>query len=292
MKGSKSARFFRITINALRLLTFPAAEVGFMALAWILFRRSLWGSAACVIMAAVALSYSLHIVFHEVVHRKYFRHPLSKMLGESAISILLGTPFNEYRQSHWRHHRHTNLLQDTTSTWASTPNGPKPRHFWSYSLGWPAMMPTSIMALVRERREGRISNVIMAKVIFEGSLLIALHIGLAYFATTLWCIYTATIYLGYVGIAAINYMQHPPVDYGSGYTSSIYRHAYNRILYNNGLHFEHHDRIQEPVIELRATPGSGSLYSKQYLNNGSSPTGWHTESSQRPGNGALGAAAH
>jgi len=260
MKGWNPAGAFRVTLHALRLLAYPAAEVAFILLAWSLLARSLWASAACVLLAATAQSYSLHIVFHEVVHRRYFRRALPVLLSESAVTILLGSPFNEYRQSHWRHHRYTNLLEDSTSTWAPTPDGPSPRRLWSYSLGWPAITPRSMAGLAQERRAGRLSNGIIARMLYETFLLLVLHVALIYYAPALWVIYVATIYLGYVGIAAINYMQHPPVEYGTGYTTSIYSPRYNRIFYNNGLHFEHHARAQVPVIKLVPTPSSGVLY--------------------------------
>jgi fatty acid desaturase len=246
--------------DALRLLVFPTAEAGFTVLAWVFLWRRPWLSMACMLLAAVALSYSLHIVFHEVVHRRYFRHPLSSFFFESLISILLGTPFSEYRQSHWRHHRYTNLLEDATCTWAPSPGHPRPRRFWSYSLGWPAISIRSIRALLYEKRSGHLSNAVIGRIIFEGFMLITLHILLAYFVPALWIAYTVTIYLGLSCISAINYLQHPPREYGTGYTTSYDSSTYNAIFYNNGLHFEHHDRMQQPIIELIARPGSGRLY--------------------------------
>jgi fatty acid desaturase len=223
---------------------------------------SAWVSAGFIVLAAIAMAYSLHIVFHEVVHRRFFRHPVTKLLSESAITALLGMPFNEYRQSHWRHHRYTNLLQDSTSTWKLTPAGPKPRNCFVYIFVWPLLAPGSLRALLDEARDGLQSRETINRVMSELVLVGLIHLFLFFYSMPLWLIYSSTVYLGWAGIAAVNYIQHPPVEYGSGYTTSFYSPTYNVIFYNNGLHFEHHDRVQEPVIELSPTPGDWRLYAE------------------------------
>lgn len=250
------------TRNGLRLLVFPTTQVLCIIAAWRVISVSLWGSAAFVLLAAIAMAYSLHIVFHEVVHRRFFHHVVTRVLSESAITALLGTPFNEYRQSHWRHHRYTNLLQDSTSTWKSSPSGPKPRNCLAYIFGWPRMAPRAFRDLLDEVREGTQTRATMTRVIVELALIGLIHGLLMLYNPALWLIYSSTVYLGWAFIAAVNYFQHPPVEYGSGYTTSLYSPTYNVIFYNNGLHFEHHDRVQEPVIELRPTPGDWRLYDK------------------------------
>jgi fatty acid desaturase len=247
-------------INIVRLLVFPAVEVSAIMLAWISWSRSLVRFAACILLGAVALSYSLHIVFHEVVHRRYFRRQPFRVISELLISLLLGTPFSEYYQSHWRHHRYTNLIQDSTSTWRMTSSGVHPRGFWSYSLGWMGISSRAIKALVREKRTGELSNDIVRKIYCQGALLLVLHCSLLLLAPALWLAYVLTIYFGYVGIAAINYLQHPPRVYGSGYTTSFHSHFYNAVFYNNGLHFEHHERMQAPIAHLKPTNDSGQIY--------------------------------
>lgn len=248
------------TGNGLRLLVFPCAEILFIFAAWKSLPYGLWLSALFVILAAVSLSYSLHIVFHEVVHRRFFHHPVTRFLSESAITVLLGTPFNEYRQSHWRHHRYTNLLEDSTSTWKATPEGPKPRGFLAYSFGWWLLGPGSMRALKEERKKKMLSDDAIRRMVVELILVVAVNVALALISLPLWAIYAATIYLGWSCIAAVNWIQHPPRDYGTGYTTSIYSPAYNTIFYNNGLHYEHHDRVQEPVIELEPTPGDWRIF--------------------------------
>jgi len=262
MRSTNSGSIIQKAQRALRLLVFPLAEAVFLISAWFATPGHPKTAAVCVLFAAISLSYSLHIVFHEIVHHGLFKHPVLVFISEWVMTLLLGTPFNEYRQSHWQHHRFTNLIEDATSTWRATPDGPKPRRFLSYSLGWPAIVPRSSKLVFRDKQSGRISDRVMARIYSEAGLLLVTHLLLAYFAFWLWVAYAATIYLGYVGIAAINYIQHPPIEYGSGFTSSIYSPTYNLLLHNNGLHFEHHDRAHEPTIELTATPGKGSLYAR------------------------------
>lgn len=249
-----------MVFHHLHVLMFPAAEVVFILSAWSLSDRHVIASGACVLLGAVALNYSLHIAFHEVVHRKYFQQPGVRWIAEPVITVLLGTPFGEYRQSHWRHHRYTNLLQDATSTWRGTVREPKPRRLWSYSLGWPAITVRSVRALVRERRNGNLSIAVTGIIAYEVCLLLAFHVYLVSFLPALWIVYCSTIYLGYVGIAATNYLQHPPIAYGSSHTTSIYHTLYNQVFFNNGLHFEHHHSMQEPIIDLRAPMGCTRLY--------------------------------
>lgn len=253
-------RELRPTFNGLRLLVFPTLEVLLIVLAWRAWSVGWWASALLVVLAGAAVSYSLHIVFHEVVHRRFFRHPVTRLVSELSISALLGTPFNEYRQSHWRHHRFTNLLEDSTSTWRSTPSGPKPRSFLGYSFGWPLLSPGSFRALVEERRSGRLSTDAIVRMLVELGFLGCVHVALAATSLTLWAAYAATVYMGWTFIAAVNYLQHPPREYGTGFTTSVYSPAYNRIFYNNGLHFEHHEQPQAPVIELSPHPGDFRLY--------------------------------
>jgi fatty acid desaturase len=242
------------------LMVFPFLELLCLLIAWRVLPQGIWASAVFVLLAASAMTYSLHIVFHEVVHQRFFRHPVAKLLCESAITALLGTPFNEYRQSHWRHHRFTNLLEDSTSTWKDTPAGPKPRNVFAYVLGWPLLARKDLTDLWSERRLGLQTADTVARVVFELVLLGAIHTSLMLYSMPLWFIYSCTVYLGWAGIAAVNYIQHPPVEYGSGYTASIYSPTYNTLFYNNGLHFEHHYLIQEPVIQLSPMPGDWRLY--------------------------------
>lgn len=271
---SQIARELTPSWNGLRLLLFPAAEFFCIMAAVRSVTVSLWATAGFIAVAAVALAYSLHITFHEVVHRRFFRHPVTKWLSESAITALLGTPFNEYRQSHWRHHRHTNLLEDSTSTWKATPQGPKPRNFLAYALGWPSMGPRSFRQLLLELRETHHNREILRHVIAELVLIGLIHAALLLYDPALWLIYSAVIYLGWTCIATVNYLQHPPVEYGSGYTTSLYSPTYNLMFYNNGLHFEHHARVQEPVISLSPTPGDWRVYrSRQNRPDGPKLTG-------------------
>jgi hypothetical protein len=104
-------------------------------------------------------------------------------------------------------------------------------------------------------------------------MLVALHLTLLYFMPQLWLSYVIVIYLGYVGIAAINFVQHPPVQYGTGFTTSFPSPTYNAIFFNNGLHFEHHDRIQEPVIELTPSAGLKRRYAAR-LDPSTKPVEW------------------
>lgn len=236
--------------RAARLAVFPLAEVSFILCAYL--SQSVALKISFTLLAAAALCCSLHIVFHEMVHRGWFRGPVSSLAAGAVVTALLGSPFDEYRLSHRRHHRHTNTLDDATSTWELAPDGPRPRGFWSYTLGWPALIPVSARAILRDRRLGLVSGRAYARMIFQLALLALLHTSLIRFAPALWSIYFSAFYLGWAGIAAVNYMQHPPVGYGSGHTTSIRSALYNAVLFNNGLHAEHHARPQLPALELES----------------------------------------
>lgn len=254
-----------------RLALFPLAQLTFIACAHL--SHSLPVKISLAFLAATMLCCSLHIVFHEVVHRGWFRRPLSSLAAGAAITILLGSPFEEYRRSHGRHHRYTNALEDATSTWRDGPGGPRPRGFWSYALGWPALIPASVRAVIRERRLGLISRRDYARMKFELALLALLHASLLYFAPSLWMLYFATFYLGWTGVAAVNYMQHPPKHYGTGYTTSNHSAIYNVVFFNNGLHAEHHEQPRLPALELKQFKEAATVVSvARAARNGARPS--------------------
>ena len=148
--------------------------------------------------------------------------------------------FNQFKHSHWLHDQHINSLDEITSTWKMTPNGPQPRSFFEYCFMWPGRK--IYKGLVRIIYTG------LFDISFVETLgVVTLNLALVIIDPIIWVLYVTTLYFGWACSGAINYMQHPPADYGFGYTTSIYSRIYNRIFFNNGLHWEHHKTVHHPI---------------------------------------------
>ena len=119
----------------LLLVIFPLLQgASFAAVCFLISNAA--AAATTVILAALFLSFSLHITYHYHVHFKR-RSALANRLIDLAITVLAGLPFHYYQMLHWNHHKYDNALGDFASTWKDVGGRPVARNLLPYALLWP-----------------------------------------------------------------------------------------------------------------------------------------------------------
>ena len=65
-------------------------------------------------------------------------------------------------------------------------------------------------------------------------------------------LYVVLFYVGWCLGSLHNFGQHLPTNYDTPLRATTYSAAwYNRLFFNNGLHFEHHRRPGVPIVKLQ-----------------------------------------
>jgi fatty acid desaturase len=230
-------------------LVFPVLEVVTFGSSCLLASSQPGLAGALLLTASLLLCLSVHVSVHEAVHHpRLARFPLSGPL----FSIVIGLPFQGYRWHHLNHHRWNNALEDYSSTWRTTREGPRPWALWRYVLGWPRQLVRSGLAMRTADAAGEVPRAIRRAIRLEQATVLLLIAGLGVFVPRLALQYLALVYVGWALIALQNYGQHPPRAYGVERPTSYYSALYNRLLFRNGLHAEHHDEPQRAWSELEA----------------------------------------
>ncbi len=239
-------------------MVIPLVEAAAFAAACWTFHEAPLAAAAWLALAALALNFSVHIAFHECVH-----HGRSwAMAGLSApITLLIGMPFDGYRLHHHNHHRAGNGLDDYSCTWRATASGPRRRHPLAYALGWPIQLAQAMRAIRRDARAGEVAVSTRRLIAAQKLMLVATLVALAAVAPAILAMYLALIYVGWALVSAHNYGQHPPPTsaataaaasateaslHTAPQATSYPNRIYNRMLANNGLHWEHHQAPEIP----------------------------------------------
>lgn len=227
---------------------FPLLET--LAFAGGIYLQSIW----LLLLAAFLLSLSVHISFHEWVHRTGEKQTGAQRFVSYLGSLALGLPVDAYRWHHYQHHKSPNGPEDYSSTWHWTRFGPVPMHWFTYSVLWPWQLARAhlhVRALCKDREipawiidYSKPQKWFLA-VAVAAMFVIAWRVGVAYLGV---------IYLGWVFTALHNYGQHPPT--AGNPIPSIESPMYNGLLFNNGLHWEHHDKPALSWHELQPSPQS------------------------------------
>ena len=123
-----------------KMAIYPLFEIIFLILSFILFEQHLELAILCLLIAAIGVSFSVHIFFHECVHYAnrfpaYFNY---------LASLLMGLPFDGYRIHHYNHHCHENSEHDFSTTWIYSGGTRKARSVMSYIVGWPRQLMASL----------------------------------------------------------------------------------------------------------------------------------------------------
>jgi fatty acid desaturase len=210
-----------------------------------------WLTGGSLMLAALLLCLSVHVSVHEAVHHPQLaRFPLAGPF----FSVVVGLPFQGYRWHHLNHHRWNNALEDYSSTWRSTPDGPRPWPLWRYVLGWPRQLVRSGLAMRAADAAGEVPRATRRAIRLEQATVLILIAVLVVAAPRVAVQYLALVYVGWALIALQNLGQHPPRVYGVERPTSYYSALYNRLLFRNGLHAEHHDEPHRAWHELEAAP--------------------------------------
>jgi fatty acid desaturase len=236
-------------LEVLGLAVFPVAEGGLFALACLLVRSHPVWSAACLLGGSAIHTFTIHVFVHEALHHSD-RRPLPRVL-DFPLTVVGGVPFDGYRLHHHNHHRFANGADDFSRTWRMTADGPAPYGLLRYSLGWPVfamragrLLRSQTLAPSDEKAFRRMTS---QKVVLAAFVLL---LGAFFWEGAL--LYIAMIYLGWALVSVHNYCQHPPEPPSE--IPSITSSWYNRLLFNNGLHHEHHEEPGKAWHELRLHP--------------------------------------
>jgi fatty acid desaturase len=208
----------------------------------------------CLILAGFFLCFTVHISFHELIHRTHHfeRDHYIFYVG----TLMIGLPLDGYRLHHLNHHLFTNTIGDYSSTWKNTPEGPKARNVWHYCLAWPYFIFLSRKGMKLDLQAGRTKASHQFRLNRQKIFFLLFTVSLLCFHKVFFS-YLTMIYLGWVFTSLQNYGQHRPYSYEASQTYSCGDKVYNWILANNGLHCEHHSQPVVPwhkLTESRPVP--------------------------------------
>lgn len=229
--------------RALGPALFPLAEAALFVAACRLIRSHPAWSAACILGAAAIHTFTIHVFVHEALHHSD-RRALPRVLY-FLLTVVGGVPFDGYRLHHHNHHRFVNGPDDFSRTWRMTPEGPAAYGVLLYSLAWPVFAVRSGRLLRLQAPEGEAFR----RIAPQKAVLAAFVLALGAFCWEWAALYVAMIYLGWALVSVRNYRQHPPELRSE--VPSITHPWYNRLLFNNGLHHEHHAEPSKAWHELR-----------------------------------------
>jgi fatty acid desaturase len=234
------------------VVAFPAVTVAAEAAAvawWPSARLAALGALAG---AVVALNYSVHVSFHECVHRNCLRGPLA--LGRLVATAIMGMPFDGYVYHHRNHHAYNNGLEDFSSTWRRGFRSAVPMRLVPYALAWPRQTLRAGRQMRFDAARGHLDVELARRCRLQRWLLAALVLALGVRLPHALVMYLVTIYGGWTLIAVHNYGQHFPEAHPGEAATSFAGRRYNALFANNGLHWEHHHRPSLPWWQLERAP--------------------------------------
>lgn len=220
----------------LRLLIYPASELLCFCLAVYFVDKNIALTALFLLLGSISLSYSLHVTFHELMHRTGLR-PANRWLSY-LVTVFTGVPFDGYRIHHMAHHRYNNNFRDYSSTWRLAGGKLTPRNLLVYGFTWPRH-PLHVHRSMRFKHRRKYATEHLLRRVSEEKFIVPIMMAiLAIYSLWALLLYAALIYFGWSVTTFHNYIQHPPVR--GEHTHSIYNRLYNYLSSNNGLHWEHH----------------------------------------------------
>jgi len=218
------------------MVIFPLLEFGLFSGSVMTLNAYPLISLLLLLLASVALCFSIHIFFHECAHR----HQEYPALYNWLATIMIGLPFDGYRIHHYNHHRFENGAKDFSTTWIHTDKSILPRSVLSYTLGWPRQL---IAGMGRKNPLGEegcpsIADKIKKRIPAQKTVLLIIFLVTAVLNWKALLLYIGLIYFGWAFTSLQNYGQHPPCE--GGPVTTFANRLYNQLFFNNGLHWEHH----------------------------------------------------
>lgn len=227
-----------MTRTRLLIQIFPIIQLALIVTGWYMISVSILLSLIVFLIAALFLNFSLHITVHHFIHFGY-RNEFLKMLVELLYTILLGFPTNLYRLQHYNHHRHNNKIGDVTSTWKKSGQQIVAKNRFLYSFFWFVQKPNPYF-ISEAKEKGDLSKIHQIKILVEILSILGVYLFFFLYSPLFALHYLGHVYLGWCFIALTNYGQHLPITYDTPIAYTYKSKWYNRLFFNNGLHFEHH----------------------------------------------------
>jgi len=236
------------------LAVFPLVQVAAFVSAGVTYAEFPWIAAGLLAVSVLSLDLTVHIFLHECIHALHWeRVPWP---GAFALTAIGGLPFDGYRLHHYNHHRHDNGPEDFSTTWSwDGSGGRRPRNLLAYMILWPGELARARRAIRIQAAAGEIPPGLQSRLrlqkIFLGALLLTLAL-----VSWPWALgYAVMVYGGWALVSLHNYGQHLPIE-GRGPVTSVPGRAYNALLFNNGLHVEHHANPAVPWHSITPDPAS------------------------------------
>lgn len=182
------------------------------------------------------------VITHNFLHTPFFKSTELNLAFSTMNSMNLGLPQILYKYHHLNHHRHNNSLEDPSSTYLFGKN--------NLQEHW---IPYSAFSLLRDGTKKAWAQTLHKK---EGHLLLTEILAVIVFWTALAAInwrflvfaYIPLFYCGWFLAHVENYFEHYKAKAPSdrfGNAVSFYPDWYNRIMFNEGFHQEHHISPQD-----------------------------------------------
>ena len=239
-------------VSSLTLYALPGLELLLFVGSVYFLPISLTATLVLLLSASFFLSLSLHVTYHEVAHHcKQWEEGTARLMG-LLLTIFMGISFHAYRTGHFNHHRYSNTIDDFTSTWKKQGDQYVPQNLLIYCLSWPKVFLLFYSQGKKAHADGDADLTELFWSLLESSLLLGFIIFLFYHDVAIGILYLVLVYIGWVLISLHNFGQHVPVGYGQFLATSFPARWYNRLLFNNGLHYEHHLHPGMPIAELKA----------------------------------------
>jgi len=242
------------------LSLFPLLEAVCFTASVVLLERHVGLAMLCLLMASVCMSFNIHIFLHECVHHAS-RYPQAFNL---LASLTIGLPFDGYRIHHYNHHFHENGSQDFSTTWIYGNDGRRPRPLWSYAFGWHRQLMASLNTFTPYPASEESIRIIKLRTQTQKRFLALLLAALLVFNWHIFVVYLLLVYFGWFFTALHNYGQHPPSE--DNEVRTFANPLYNRLFFNNGLHWEHHHDPSLRWDELKPDTHSCRINTLHVLN--------------------------
>jgi fatty acid desaturase len=268
-------------------LILPVTEIlSFIGAAHFLLERKEWQAVTFFLLAALFLSLSVHICFHEFLHF-YFKRNTPWFISYG-FTLLAGMPFDGFRLHHINHHQHNNSPADFSTTWEIKDHHAKPKNIFLYAITWPLQL-FKVMKFARSQaKQGLLSQKIQSNIRKQQFFVVGFFMILIITSPQLFLLYAALIYVGWIIVSIHNYGQHSQNQHPynpntqihnrrnkighheknntvakTNTAISIYHRWYNIFFFNNGLHFEHHDQPEKSWRELFPSEEIKTMQQKQ-----------------------------
>lgn len=203
---------------------------------------SFFANASIFIVELLLYYFNPIVITHNFLHTPFFKFDLANRAFSTLNSMNLGLPQILYKYHHLNHHRHNNSMEDPSSTYLFGKNNQQ-EHWVSYSAFSLLRDGTQkAWAQTLQKKEGHLLALeIAAVVVFWGSLLM---ISWKFFLLA----YAPLFYAGWFLAHLENYFEHYKAQAPSdrfGNAVSFYGPLYNKLMFNEGYHQEHHISPQE-----------------------------------------------